>query len=79
MDGLVSADGTIRVQLLNDYVPTRGEQFTILAATDGIEGDFTVDDSQTPEIRWSLTHLADAVILTAEVVGIVFTDGFETR
>jgi uncharacterized protein YhjY with autotransporter beta-barrel domain len=44
VNGTASIDGTLAVSLFNGFVPTKGEQFTVLTATGGVTNQFTTLD-----------------------------------
>ena len=46
INGAAAIDGTLVVSLFNGFVPTKGEQFTVLTATEGVTGQFTTLDDQ---------------------------------
>jgi len=50
INGAAAIDGTLVVSLFNGFVPTKGEQFTILTATDGVTGQFTALDDQLKSV-----------------------------
>ena len=44
INGTATIDGTLVVSRFNGFVPTKGDQFTILTATGGVTGQFTALD-----------------------------------
>jgi ELWxxDGT repeat protein len=58
--------GTIVVTLLNGYLPSVGDSFTILMATDGMAGRFSA--SQFPALPydrvWNITYSSNSVLLS---------------
>jgi hypothetical protein len=70
--GAVTLDGTLHVSLLDNFMPTAGSTFEIIAATGGITGTFV--DSILPELAgdlfWNLSYSADSVILEVAAPGL---------
>jgi arylsulfatase A len=66
VDGRASLGGTLFVDLINDFVPTVGENFTLMLSTQGITGTFDqVILPEVPGIDWQLNYSLLTVMLKA--------------
>lgn len=69
VNGAVQLDGTLRVSLLNGFLPALGNSFTVLSAG-GIAGDFA--NYELPQLdealSWQVSKSLDAVTLTVVAV-----------
>ncbi len=70
--GLADLAGTLEVNLLDGFMPTAGDAFTILTATGGVSGTFGAYDfpALIAGDEWSVRYEFDRVILTVSAVAI---------
>jgi hypothetical protein len=69
VSGAAQLDGTLRVSLLNGFLPVVGNSFTVLSA-EGITGDFANYElpSLDQALSWRVSKSLDAVTLTVVAV-----------
>ncbi|MEM8946421.1 MAG: retropepsin-like aspartic protease [Planctomycetota bacterium] len=65
--------GILEVSLVDDFMPSVGDMFTIIEATEGVEGEF--DQLMLPDgFLWSVDYLPNSVVLEVTGLGSVAGD-----
>lgn len=75
--GNIQVDGTLNIQLLDNYSPAIGDTVTLVSAGGALSGSFNrIVTPYFPGIRWEPTQTATAIVLTAQFAPqIIMTAG----
>lgn len=66
--GTANLTGTLNISLINSFVPTAGQSFTLLQATSRVGTYSTVNFPSVPDITWTISYNATGVTINANAV-----------
>ena len=73
LDRFAFLAGILEVSLVNDFLPSIGDMFTLIEATEGVVGEF--DQLMLPEgYQWSVDYLSNSVVLEVTGLGSIAGD-----